>query len=82
VRAREIRERNDEELTKLEARLAQELFQLRFQNFTNRLNATSSVRQTRRDLARVQTVRRERALRRPVPVARKAAPKPKEKTDE
>ena len=60
MRAKEIRERSEEEIGKLEARLTQELFQLRFQNFTNRLNATSDIRRTRRDLARVKTVASER----------------------
>jgi ribosomal protein L29 len=37
------------------------MFRLRFQNFTNRLDDSSQLGKTRRDLARVKTVRRERA---------------------
>jgi large subunit ribosomal protein L29 len=62
MRAKEIRERSDQELKELESRLTRDLFQLRFRNFTNRLDDTSQVSKTRRDLARVKTVRRLRAL--------------------
>lgn len=60
MRPKEIRERSDAELEALDARLTRELFQLRFRNHTNRLNATSDIRKMRRDLARVKTVIRER----------------------
>jgi len=62
MRAREIRERSDQELANLESQLTRELFQLRFRNFTNRLDDTSQLGKLRRDLARVKTIRRERAL--------------------
>lgn len=62
MRAKEIRERSDQELADLESRLTRELFQLRFRNFTNRLDDTSQVGKLRRDLARVKTIRRQRAL--------------------
>ncbi|NMC70861.1 MAG: 50S ribosomal protein L29 [Myxococcales bacterium] len=62
MRAKEIRERSDQELADLESRLTRDLFQLRFRNFTNRLDDTSQLGKLRRDLARVKTVRRQRAL--------------------
>ena len=62
MRAKEIRERSDEELLELERRMTRDLFQMRFRNFTNRLDDTSQVSKARRDLARVKTVLRERAL--------------------
>jgi large subunit ribosomal protein L29 len=61
MHAKEIRERSDAELKELESRLVRELFQLRFRNFTNRLDDTSQLAKTRRDLARVKTTIRDRA---------------------
>ena len=43
-----------EDLAELEKSLASEMFQNRFKNFTNRLDDTSSIRKTQRDLARVK----------------------------
>jgi large subunit ribosomal protein L29 len=60
MRAKEIRERSIDELRELETRLARDLFQLRFRNFTNRLDDTSQVAKARRDLARVKTVLHQR----------------------
>jgi large subunit ribosomal protein L29 len=61
MRAKEIRDRSEQELKDLESRLTRDLFQLRFRNFTNRLDDTSQLAKTRRDLARVKAVRGERA---------------------
>jgi large subunit ribosomal protein L29 len=61
MHAKEIRERSEKELQELESRLVRDLFQLRFRNFTNRLDDTSKLEKTRRDLARVKTVLRDRA---------------------
>jgi large subunit ribosomal protein L29 len=60
MRAKEIRGRDLEELLKLEKSLRDELFTYRFQNFTNRLDNTSQINKTRRDLARVLTVIRQK----------------------
>lgn len=60
MRAKEIRGRDLEELLKLEKSLRDELFTYRFQNFTNRLDNTSQIHKTRRDLARVLTVIRQK----------------------
>ena len=67
--ASEIRQRSDEELFNLEAGLEEELFQYRMQNAAGQPDQ-GRIRKTRRDLARVKTVIRERGLvstgRRPV----------------
>jgi large subunit ribosomal protein L29 len=56
MKAKELRTRTLEELERVAASLRDELFQFRFQNHTNRLDNTSQLRKTRRDLARVLTV--------------------------
>ena len=71
MHGKEIRERSDQELADLESRLARDMFRLRFQNFTNRLDDSSQLAKTRKDLARVKTVRRQRVLAAAVPAARK-----------
>ena len=62
MRAKELRERSDEELTSMESTLRQELFTAKFKNHTNRLNDSSELTKKRHDLARVLTVKREREL--------------------
>jgi len=59
--AREIRQRSDEEILSLEASLTDELFQYRMQNAAGQPDM-GRIRKTRRDLARVKTVMRERGL--------------------
>jgi large subunit ribosomal protein L29 len=60
MKAKDLRERTTEHLTELEKSLANDVFQARFKNFTNRLNDTASIRKTRRELARVKTVLAQR----------------------
>jgi len=60
VIAKEIRQRNDEELGALEKRLIDDLFNARMQNATGHPDM-GKIRKLRKDLARVMTVRRERA---------------------
>ncbi|NLY93682.1 MAG: 50S ribosomal protein L29 [Myxococcales bacterium] len=57
----DIRERTDAELRELEAELKEKLWKARFQNFTNQLDDTASIRNIRRDIARVKTILTERA---------------------
>ena len=59
MKAKDLRERNAEDLRDLEKSLAKDTFQNRFKNFTNRLDDTSQLPKTRRDLARVKTVLRQ-----------------------
>jgi large subunit ribosomal protein L29 len=52
----------DAELNEKEQQLRQEVFNLRFQAATGRIENPMKIRQTRRDLARVLTVRRQAAM--------------------
>jgi large subunit ribosomal protein L29 len=58
--ASELRGKNDEELAELLKTTKSQLFEARFQNYTNRLDQTSKIRSLRRQLARVLTVTTER----------------------
>jgi large subunit ribosomal protein L29 len=59
MKASDLREKSVEDLHELEKSLVRDVFQSRLKNFTNRLDDTSSIRKTKRDLARVTTVLRE-----------------------
>jgi large subunit ribosomal protein L29 len=59
--AAELRDLSVEDLRARERQLDEELFRLRIQKATAQLDATSKLRTTRRDLARVKTVLREKA---------------------
>jgi large subunit ribosomal protein L29 len=52
----------DAELAEKEQQLSQELFNLRFQLATGRIENPMKIRQTRRDLARVKTILAEKAF--------------------
>jgi large subunit ribosomal protein L29 len=58
----ELRERDDQGLEELEEQLKNELFQLEMQHQTGQLQETSQLEETRRDIARVKTILREREL--------------------
>lgn len=60
--AKELRLMNQEELNKKLAEAKEELFNLRFQMSTAQLDNPRRVRKVRRDIARIETVRREREL--------------------
>ena len=62
MKAADLREKSVEDLQELQRALARDVFQSRLKNFTNRLDDTSSMRKTKRDLARVMTLLREREL--------------------
>jgi large subunit ribosomal protein L29 len=59
MKAKDLRERSVEDLRELEKSLAKDTFQNRFKNFTNRLDDTSLLPKTRKDLARVKTIIRQ-----------------------
>lgn len=61
MKAKDLRERSVEDLRELEKSLAKDTFQNRFKNFTNRLDDTSVINKTKRDLARVKTILAQRA---------------------
>ena len=58
----ELRELSDVELTEQHDELKEELFALRFQLATGQLDNPTLLKQTRRDIARVLTVQREREI--------------------
>jgi large subunit ribosomal protein L29 len=58
----ELRDLNDVELSERHDELKEELFNLRFQLATGQLDNPTLLKQTRRDIARVLTVQREREL--------------------
>jgi large subunit ribosomal protein L29 len=78
MKAKDLRERSQDDLKELEKSLAKDVFQARFKNFTNRLDDTSSIKKTKKDLARVKTLLAEAAkgIKHGEPKAKKAkAPK-------
>jgi large subunit ribosomal protein L29 len=62
MKASELRDLDQAELTKRLAELRKEVFGLRFANATGELDDTAGLGRARRDLARALTVARERAL--------------------
>ena len=62
MKARELRDLDDSELTKRVAELGKEVFGLRFSNATGELDDTAGLGRARHDLARALTVTREREL--------------------
>jgi large subunit ribosomal protein L29 len=61
-RAQELRELNDTELEQRLLEAKEELFNLRFQNATGQLDSTSRISHVRKDVARVETLLREREI--------------------
>lgn len=70
MKAKEIRELTDAEAQAKLRDLRQELFNLRLQQQTARLERPSRIHDVRRDMARIETILRERQLR-AVPAAAK-----------
>jgi large subunit ribosomal protein L29 len=60
MKAADLREKGADDLRELHKTLTRDVFENRLKNFTNRLDDTSAIRKTRRDLARVNTLLRER----------------------
>jgi large subunit ribosomal protein L29 len=60
MKAKDLRDRGTEDLKELEKRLSNDLYHYRFKNYTNRLDDTSLILKTRRDVARVRTILTER----------------------
>jgi large subunit ribosomal protein L29 len=58
----ELRELNDAELGNRLRELKEELFNLRFQNATGQLDNTARVGQVKKDIARCETLLREREI--------------------
>jgi len=72
MKAKDLHERTVEDLKELEKTLNATLFDSRFKNFTNRLDNTASLRNTRREIARVKTVLAQKARGTTPPTQRSA----------
>lgn len=57
----ELREMSDDQLTFALKETQQELFQLRFQSATERLDAPSNLRKLRQKIAQIKTIQTERS---------------------
>ena len=62
MKARELRDLDDAELSKRITELRKEVFGLRFANATGELDDTAALRRAKRDLARALTVAHDRTL--------------------
>ncbi len=62
MKARELKELTAEELLKKEKDLKEEIFNLRFQHSTGQLDNTARLRQVKKEIARLETVLRQKAL--------------------
>jgi len=62
TKATELREMSDEQLEFSLKEAQDQWFRLRVQSTTEKLDVPSSIQKTRREIARIKTVLRERAL--------------------
>ena len=62
IKAAEYRGMSDEQLSLTLRDVEKNLFQLRFQSATDRLETPSELRKARREIARIKTVQRQREL--------------------
>lgn len=60
MKAEDVRQKTDDELSEQLGDLQKEAFNLRFQQASGQLENTSRVRQIRRDIARIKTVQHQR----------------------
>ena len=63
MEAKQLREMSRDELAQKRGELKEEIFHLKLRRATGRLENPMKLRQDKRDLARVETVLRERELR-------------------
>jgi large subunit ribosomal protein L29 len=70
VKADKIREMSDAELHSKERELQEQLFKLRFQKSIGQLDNALKIRETRRDIARVKTVLRQKRQAQPAAASR------------
>lgn len=62
MKAKELRELSEDELKEKLGALSQELFNLRFQKATGQLGNSAMIPKTKKDIARLKTILREREL--------------------
>jgi large subunit ribosomal protein L29 len=63
LKASDFRQMSNEQLTLQLKDAAKTLFKLRFQTATDRLETPSELRKIKREIARIQTIQRERELK-------------------
>ena len=63
MKAQDVRQLTEDQIGDEVARLKKEQFNLRFQRATGQLENTARVRQIRRDIARLMTIRAEAAAK-------------------
>lgn len=61
MKVTELRELTDDELRQRQEETGKELFNLRVQQSTGQIEKATRIRELRRDMARILTIRRERA---------------------
>lgn len=62
MKASQLREKSQEELVELEAKLRNDLFKLNMRHYTGQLQRTSELSAHKRNIARVQTILAERKV--------------------
>ena len=62
MKSAEYREMDDEQLNLSLREMNKNLFHLRFQSATDRLETPSEIQKVKRDIARIRTIMRERVL--------------------
>jgi large subunit ribosomal protein L29 len=60
MKGHELRQKSIQELTNTEGELREQLFKLRFQKATGQIQNPVKIRQVRKDIARLLTIRAER----------------------
>jgi len=63
MKASELKALSDEEIRQKVTEFSSELFNLRFQKATGQLSNTSALSKTKRNIARVKTILREREIK-------------------
>jgi large subunit ribosomal protein L29 len=63
MKPKDLRQLSEGELLEKEKGLTEELFNLRFQHGTGQLDNTMRIPQVKKDIARVKTILREKALK-------------------
>jgi large subunit ribosomal protein L29 len=61
TKIQELRDKNEDELRSRERDLREQLFKLRFQRATGRVENPMKMREVRREIARIQTLLNQRA---------------------
>jgi large subunit ribosomal protein L29 len=70
VKAEKVREMSPEELSNKERELHEQLFKLRFQKSIGQLDNALKIRETRRDIARIKTVLRQKRAQAAAPAGK------------